>query len=514
MFHLVEFAQKHALFIVLITAVISIFLGYYALQIQVDPDVTDLLPEESKALKLLEEYGPTVDDDYIIVAVESEELFALDKLKALEEVITRIEKLPDIHGSINPFNFITFQKKGKSLRLAPMSSGRKAPGSPEELELFREKLTTDPLARGFVISNDLTAFCSIFATESLDDYAEMIASVEAIIADLKPHFKIYLGGQIPIIETTKNYLVKDVPKLLIMGILVILTVLYLSFKSRRSILLPLLVVALGTLWTLGTMSLIGFRITIASIMVPLLVLTLGSSYSIHILNQYYREAKVGSEDRKWIASAVSHINLTIFMASLTTIIGFASLLSATLRQIREFGIATSIGIIYAVILSIFFFPAVLSKLRTPSSLERDQVLKGRIASLMEKLSLWVIKWRFVILILLAVISVVFIMSRKKIRYQTDYISYFRKKNKEKVVSDNLYIVEKFGGFIYVYVTLTAPEDDKDYFLQPEVLREISTVEENMKEDPDVVDISSFTSYLKLMNYTMNGNFDIPENAAS
>ncbi len=65
-----------------------------------------------------------MSDDYLIVAVESEELFHLGKLKALEAAIGRIEDIPHIQGSITPFNFITFQKKGKRLALVPMAPDR------------------------------------------------------------------------------------------------------------------------------------------------------------------------------------------------------------------------------------------------------------------------------------------------------------------------------------------------------------------------------------------------------
>ena len=48
-----------------------------------------------------------MSDDYLILVVESEEIFALDKLKALEEAIASIEAIPTILGSINPFNLNT-----------------------------------------------------------------------------------------------------------------------------------------------------------------------------------------------------------------------------------------------------------------------------------------------------------------------------------------------------------------------------------------------------------------------
>lgn len=93
-FHLLTFAQKHAVPVVVLTAVISVVLGYFALKVELDPDVWDVLPKDTQALRLIEKYGGNMSDDYLIVAVESEELFHLGKLKALEAAIGRIEDIP------------------------------------------------------------------------------------------------------------------------------------------------------------------------------------------------------------------------------------------------------------------------------------------------------------------------------------------------------------------------------------------------------------------------------------
>ncbi len=243
------------------------------------------------------------------------------------------------------------------------------------------------------------------------------------------------------------------PKFLGLSFLVILVVLFLSFRSARSILLPLVVVALGTLWTVGTMVLAGLKLTVVSIMAPPLVLTLGSSYSIHVLNQYYRQARQGP-GKDWIAQAVSLVNATVFLAALTTIIGFGSLATATLRQIREFGIATAAGILYCMLLAELFLPAMLSFGRNPSDAEKERVLNGAIARSMRHLALWVIRWRWAILAVIVLIAAGFGLALRHVQYQTNYLAYYRKS--EKLIQDSRALVERFGGFTNIFLTLEAP----------------------------------------------------------
>ena len=390
-YRLVEFSQKHPLAVILTTALITVGLGIFALKIQIDPDLTDLLPRQAEVMRLVEEYGEEVQHGSLVLFVESEDLFTLDKLAAFARAITSIEKLPDVIGSINPFNLITFEKEGKKLKLAPMGRDRKPPQNNDELAGFQNRIFRNPLTRNLIIAEDKSALAAIFSLELLDDYSGLLTSIETIIKDLQPHYNARLVGRPVITETTKRLLNRDVPRILGLSILVILFVFFFSFRPRRSVILPLLVVVLGTIWTTGVMSLLGFKLTLVTLMVPPLVLTVGSSYSIHMLNQYYREANVHSQDKHWIAGSVFHINKTILLAAFTTIIGFLSLVSANLSQVKQFGISTAIGIFFCGSLTLFLFPALLSLLKTPKSRDRDRVLKGAISALMERISRFVIK---------------------------------------------------------------------------------------------------------------------------
>jgi len=509
--HVVGFAIKHPVFVILLTAALSVFLGFYALRMEIDADVLNMLPETHEVIALTERYGRSSDSGQLLLAVEGEDLYSLEKLQGFESAIERLKADPAVLGAITPYNFVTFEREGRRLLPVTMAVEGRAPRTQAELEVFRERLTSDPLARNLVLSGDGTTLCAIFPVEMLEDYSQLLQLADEVTADLSRHYHVRLTGAPVLLQTTKEALLGDVPKFLILGAAVILIVLFLSFRALRALALPMVVVGLGTLWTIGTMQLLGFNLTVVSIMVPPLVLTLGSSYSIHILNQYFREVKVHADDNQWIAHSVGQINLTILLAALTTIIGFSSLATATLTQVREFGLATSIGVAYCAILSLFFFPAVLSLLRPPRERDRDRVLKGHIARFMERLSYWVIRWRWVVVAVVAVIIVGFGLSLRHVRYQTNFMAYYRES--ESIIQDSEHLIRKFGGWTNVFITIEAPEGESGYFLRPEVLQKIARFEDELQRDPDVTYVFSFTQYLKLMNLRLSGSFTVPESRA-
>ena len=176
--------------------------------------------------------------------------------------------------------------------------------------------------------------------------------------------------------------------LLALSLVFVMITYFLGFHAARAVFLPMSVVVFGTIWAVGLMGIFGFPLTVVSIVTPPIVLTLGSSYSIHILNSYYRKAKAhqGETDPMWIADAVSDVNNTIFLASSTTVAGLLSLLATTLTQTRQFAISTSFGIIACALLSLFYLPAALAMMKNPKTGISDKVNGGFFSRCMEKLA--------------------------------------------------------------------------------------------------------------------------------
>jgi len=493
------------------TVLVTVALGYFALRLKIDSDVINLLPRSLKVIQLTEKYGKSKDSGELLLAVESPDLFSLEKLQAFERAIRSIEGLPQVIGAIHPFNMIAFESEGKRLKLVTLGPRGSAPRTPAELAGFRRRLTENPLARNLVISQDGTELAAVFPVKLADDYADLLAAVDDAVRPLRAQYRVHLTGAPIVMQTTKNALLQDVPKFLAMSALVILVALFLSFRSIRSIVLPLIVVGLGTLWTTGTMVLLGFKLTVVSIMAPPLVLTLGSSYSIHVLNQYYRDTGQDPADKLWIAGAVRLVNPTVLLAALTTIIGFSSLATATLRQIREFGVATSIGIFYCMILALFFLPASLSMARNPRPKEQERVISGFLSRAMERLAGWIVRWRYAILACVALVIIGFGLSIRHIQYQTNYLTYYRQS--EELVQDARAVVDKFGGYTNVFLTFEAPGSAANYFLDPQVLARVARFEDRLRQEPDVSYLLSFTSLLRQMNLALSGSTKLPETRA-
>ncbi|RKX78996.1 MAG: hypothetical protein DRP87_04640 [Spirochaetes bacterium] len=514
---LLEFTLKHSILIIIIILTITVIFGFLSLRVKINPDVAGLIPKDERISRLMEKYGkdPEEEVDYLVLGVEAEDLFSIEKLNAYYDIIEKIEKHPIVRSSYNPFNLITFERDGKRLKIIPMSPEKRAPRTIEELEQFKERIFNDPFAKGLVISEDGKVLCTFFPTFEPEDHMTFMAEIKEIIKELGGGFKTYITGSHAFENVLREYLLRDLSRLLTFAIIIILVVYYLGFRAKRAAIITMSVVLFGTIWCIGFMSLFGLSISIVSIVTPPLVLTLGSSYCIHILNQYYRESE-GHErngsiktSKGWIGDAVAHINKTVMMAAATTVIGLGSLLATEMAPAREFGIATSIGIIACALLSLFFIPAVLSLLKPPTSIQRQKVMEGILSKGLKHLSSIIIRWKYIIIAFLILVIIIFAITLEYQQYKTDVVSYFPRG--EKVIQDTSYLTEKIGGFQEIYLSIFVPEGQTNYFLQEDVLKRVSAFEEKLEELPDISNIFSFTSYLKNLNQIMTGEKTIPEN---
>jgi predicted RND superfamily exporter protein len=507
---ILQFSCRNSLLVILVTVLATLAFGYFASRLRVNPDVESLIPENAAVRQLMNRYRQGgLSGEYLVVAVSSPDCFELAKLGAYDEALRRLEQLPELEPGVTPFNLITFEKKATRLAAVPLAPERRAPRTPEELELFRRRLAGTPYAANLVVSRDLTVLAAFFPAAPIRDFASLMRRVREITAPLEGHYRVYLSGSIPFVDRTGFYLSRDLTVLFAAAAGLILLFYFLAYRTVRGVLLPFLVVLVGTAWSLGLMSALGFSLTLLNIVTPPLLLTVGSSYGIHILNQYYRSS--AAREAEWLAGALEEVSGTILWASLISIIGFASLVVTNIRQVREFAVVTSFGTVSCALLALFFFPAILSRLPPPHRRQLRRVRAGLLSGMLLRLSRFVIRRRWPIAGALGACALGFALSLPYIRTDTDTIGYFPRS--DRVVQDMYFLTGKLGGFDELNLSLLAPEAEAGYFLRPEVLARVDAMEKRLAAIPDICYAVSFASYVRFLNQVASGEDRIPETRA-
>ena len=265
------------------------------------------------------------------------------------------------------------------------------PEDPSELEALRERVLANPLYINNLISENAT-FTSVaikpytYSTlgPSGDELAgfeeggaetaepeyltdaegvELVNAARAVIARYEaPDFALHLVGGPAMNARLAEAMARDVSVFMSLSILVIAALLYLVFRRVSGVVLPLGVVILSLLTTLGIMVQLEMPFSTTIQVLPAFLMAVGVCDSVHILAIAYRRMAEGAGKEDAIVIALGHSGLAVVMTSLTTAGGLLSFSVAELAPISQLGVIAPIGIMLAMLYTLLLLPALLAVL--------------------------------------------------------------------------------------------------------------------------------------------------------
>jgi len=545
---LLVFVGKHSKSTLIVILLITAFFLYHAAFLHLDADYNSLMNETGKGVSyrggsgeyigqqgsaLVEifipetmvldttalgshlvasaEVEPPMPEDNLaystsyLVMVESPALFEAETLNRITTVMQKLTDTGYLSKSFSVLDFVTFEKKGSRLVTVPFgSSSMQNKWTEEQAQLLKQRIENDPLVKNYLVSENLDAM--LFSFESFALTHQMEAELSNLLDELREaDITVSINGGAIITNRLMHYLGRDLSILLSLCFIAILTIYYLSFKAKRSVLLPFSMSLIGIIWTFGTMHLLGYSLTIINIVTPCMVLNLGSSYAIHVIGEYYADYAKGLNP----IQSTQKILRTIVFACITTVIGFMSLLFSKTPALREFGIAVGIGVSYCAVLASTYLPAMLSLVVPPKQEQIKTYKKGYLAQLVISIDRSVKHaWPLLVAVFMLVI-IGYFATRDYIPVNTNYMSYLPKK--EPLGETSRRFAQKMGGDTPFLITVEAPEGESQFFLKSGNLQDVYAFEQAVQQSSDDVrHIISFASYVAFANSVYSQEEGIPE----
>ena len=227
--------------------------------------------------------------------------------------------------------------------------------------------------------------------------------------------------------------------------IVIIAVLYISFRRVSYVLLPLLALVVSMIWIFGTMVLFGITFTTMSVAIVPLVMGLGVDYSVHLSHSYRLELAKGKTPGESIKKSVLEIGTAMFLAMLTTVIAFLSFLSASVPPLRDLGLLLALGILYTFITAITLQASVryiLDRKKDKFNIRKKKTFKlNKFMGLLAKVILSHQKKVLAILVLITVVSAV---GATQIETGFDFYSFIPEDNPAIKIYTN---IEKYFPFV-------------------------------------------------------------------
>jgi predicted RND superfamily exporter protein len=494
--------------IILVVLGLTVFFGYQTKFLTINSDILSSLPDDDPAASLYKEIGTQFGgNDMGMIVLESDNVFKAEILQHIKQITDSLRYTDGISTVTSLTNILDIKSSEWGIEIGKLVDEYNLPDKQSQLDSLKNYVFSKEMYKGAIVSEDGTASVVMFTLLPDADKQAVAKEIKSKVENLNLPETLYFGGLPMMMNDINDLIISDIVWLIPIVFLVIATILLLSFKSFRGVLLPLLTAGLAVIWTLGLMAVTGYELTIISNIIPVVLLAVGSAYTIHVLNSINHNKLA---DRKQaLVQALGYILVPVILAAVTTSIGFVSFVfGAYLTMIKDFGIFTAVGTLIALILSLFFVPALISGLsmyRKKAATEN----KEKQTILTHKILLPLVNFLFkhpkYTLISWGVLLVLCIGGITLIKTSVNMADYFKKDNPTRVAEDVMQ--KKFGGSLPVFVVF---EGDMQ---SPEVLKMMIRTEHFMKEDPNIDITQSVADLIEQMNDAMGEGEEIPDDKA-
>ena len=266
--------------------------------------------------------------------------------------------------------------------------------------------------------------------------AEVVKSLQQM-AEGQTALNLSLAGNEVIKSTVWDYLIKILLILPPSAILLVLLVFSAVLKHRRLAILAMIPAGLGALWTLGTIFWSGQELNLLTVLSPVFVVVIGAADGLHYVSHFIDNLSRYSDRRQLTVETLRLVGMPMFLTTITTMAGFASLTWSDVALMRQMGIFVSLGVGYAGLLSLFFLPAVLSRVSLPAA--PRQTSSDGLARLVLEIS----RHRAAVILAFAVIVVVSALHIPRLEVVSNQLMFFKEDSEISQIFDR---VEKdFGG---------------------------------------------------------------------
>jgi predicted RND superfamily exporter protein len=508
---------RHPALILGAVALITVFFALQIPRVELDNNNMRFLPGKNRA-RLISEYIDETFGGSVIILIGLEKpygtVFEPALLARIREYAEAVEDVEFV-GSVNSIMSTQFiSARGDAIVVADLVDDDFS-GAAGEMAELRRRIASWDIFRGAIISDDLSAtqiIVSLDVSAGESTRPDVTASVVRIRDMAGEMFdglaEVYVTGQ-PIINNAINEsMIADNLILIPLVIVVVLLVLFFSFRRFTFVVLPLLTVIAAVVWMVGAMALFGIKLSILSTIMPVILIAVGSAYGIHVVTHYLEDVRARSftaeEHRELIYTLVGKLVKPVFLAALTTFAGFVSFCFTSIVPMREFGLFTSLGVLAAFAAAVTLIPSLLL-VRGPRRVKQGKARPGepdRINNAAAAFFIAIVKKRKLVLAVAALVTGVSVYGLSKIVVDNNLVEFFQ--NETDISRSDRFIREYFGGS--KELTLVVEADTSEALLAPEVLSAVDGLSTYLAERVPVTGkVLGFTDIIKRINQVFNAD---------
>ncbi len=302
-----------------------------------------------------------------------------------------------------------------------------------------------------------------------------IQQVRAILDKYRNPTKIFLGGVSMITSDMIDFIKSDLSAFGLGVLCMMIVVMWLFFRRKRWVALPILCCAVAIWVVIGTLGWLDWRVTVISSNFVSILIIITISLTIHLTvcygELYADNPEMGQADLT--RRTIKLIFLPCFYTSITTIVAFTSLVVSGIRPVIDFGWIMTIGISLGFVLAFIIFPSFLSLMKPQGAVSSHDATKR----LTNGIALFALSHKSKILGFTAVLVVLGMIGISQLRVDNRFIDYF--KTDTEIYQGMSVIDTELGGTTPLDIIVEADSDFFDYLEEMKSQKE----EKKLFDDP-------------------------------
>ena len=494
----IKFVQHRPWLVIAVVFAITVGLASFLPRMEFDASIENMMPQDDPVLAELQDaVADFGSQELFFIAIESDDVFRPATLQKIADLTAALEEVPAVKGVENPFNVQMVESSFFGIEIAPMAA--EVPQTADEIEAFKARILASPYGGRLITADGRGAALMLDVEWDLEgnNREKVINEISSVVEGYIGPEEIHMVGDAYILHYTEQAMKRDLRNLVPIVVLVIATTLYFTFRSFLGVLVPLLTVGAALTWTVGLMIWYGIPVSMISMAMPVILVTLGIASGIHILNKYLETLGQGMSKESALQETFATITSPVLMAAFTTAAGFASLITAFVQPIKEFGVITAVGVMIAMTLSLSLIPAMLVLWKKPE-VKQEKREAGVLNRFLKTLTQWTISRPAYITAIAVVIVLVFGFGATRITLESNIVNYFGANSPVK--KGTMVIEEIFGGSMQISVVVDTGVEDG--FKDPAMLEELIVIQDYLNSWDSINHATSLADVVRELNQAL------------
>ncbi|MBS4065908.1 MAG: MMPL family transporter [Chitinophagaceae bacterium] len=522
-YQLGKWVLKNRLWMLLLVAISTGVMTWFASKVQLSYEFSKAIPvNHPKYIEYVEfkqQFGE--DGNLMVIGFEKQNLFDASFFNAFTALQRSIKQVAGVEDVLSISSALQLVKDSVSekLKASPVFEDRAL--TQQELDSAAVKINQLPFYKYLLYNPDTKVYTiGIRINKEVLNSKKRNAVVEGVTKLVKEfeasqQTQMHMSG-LPLVRTVMSTRIANEMQFFLIGSVILSAIILLVFfRSFSAMWLSMAVVVMGVIWSLATMVLFGYKITLLNALIPPLIVVIGIPNCIYFLNKFHTEFKATGDKQQSLVNMVGRMGVVTLFCNIAAAIGFAVFALTDSAILKEFGIVAGINIMVLFVISFLFIPAVLSYLPAPKARHVRYLENERLNKTLIRIENWVFdhpKYIYTATAIVVAFSVMGILRLKSVGFIVDDLP------KNDIIYTDLKFFEKhFAGVMPLEIVVDTKRK-QGVTRQLQNLVRIDSLVQYLYERPEMGKPLALTEGLKFarqayydgdtMNYALPNEFDL------